>query len=660
MESYDYIVVGAGAAGSVIAARLAENKNITVLVLESGHDNSYSSNIISNYAKKLIQIPGLNSVAMKRYHNNIDTQHMEASPTMLDYVTTPQYKNIRSYAYPRGVGAGGSTNHHTMIDGRGDPSIYDNIAKEVDDMVWSYKNILPYYKKMESYNVPNANPKIHGSDGWLQVRKSGTLNQDLRIDIVKALKDVYDIPYRTDPGNPSEVAGVYISEEHVNKEGNRSNAYIDLLEPMLKKQNNITIRFNCMVGEVIINNKVAQGVVVYEKPYLNEVDITGNKIDANGNANIPNKSLPKPTKIYARKEVILCGGAIGTPQILMLSGIGPQKHLTDLGIDVKVNLPGVGENLMDHIECNVIFELDPTKFMWEWQATNFLENTDYKKLMSPQIQQVVEKYAKHNSMNDNCISLIWDWYSGKIDSKLAQHIGNMNMVLNKPILLNNPDIHTHVIKGFNFDWNNEVNKLPSGDNLHVKEHSYDNYLPNNSLKSTYLNSQIDPTNPRVFITFLAECLKIKATGNIKLKNNIPGSEPYINIGLWSDDDSVERIALMIIKLRKLIKESHLNELTINPDDNEVLPGSNYDTINKLKEYIKSWQSYGHHIAGTAKMGSNNDIMAVVDSRLRVKGIKGLRIIDASVYPTPYLHAYNPTRGIYMMAEVAADFIKLYQ
>ena len=159
---------------------------------------------------------------------------------------------------------------------------------------------------------------------------------------------------------------------------------------------------------------------------------------------------------------------------------------------------------------------------------------------------------------------------------------------------------------------------------------------------------------------MAECLKIKATGNIKLKNNIPGSEPYINIGLWSDDDSVERIALMIIKLRKLIKESHLNELTINPDDNEVLPGSNYDTINKLKEYIKSWQSYGHHIAGTAKMGSNNDIMAVVDSRLRVKGIKGLRIIDASVNPTPYLHAYNPTRGIYMMAEVAADFIKLYQ
>lgn len=670
-NTYDYIIVGAGAAGSVLAARLAENPYVSILLLERGHDNSLSSHQISTYNKELISIPANSVELVKRYHSLEKTTaekrslgppsqcKLEASPSLSDYVTTFQ-NDSRYYAYPRGHGAGGSTNHHSMVDGRGSPLIYDRIAKAVKDDIWAYKNILKYYKKMENYTVPHANPHIHGKDGWLQIRRAGHPRQDLLGVIADTIVSEFDVPLRSDPADPEQVSGVHFAEEQVGLDGQRSYAYRDLLEPMMKKQSNIKVKFNCLVKKVITekfhkhHKKIrAIGVAVYEKPYLFEVDISGNQIKSMGNqcyAVLPDRELPTPTHYYARKEVILCAGALATPQILMLSGIGPQSHLKKHNIEVVADLQGVGQNLMDHIECNIIYELDPNKILWEWQATYMKRQTDYKRLANPHIQRQIEKFANIASLANNNIGLAWDW--------------NANLSRKN---LDDPDMHVLVINGFNFDFNYEFDKFPKGDRLHVKEHAKDGYLPDSKnpsnrqgvphLKKTVIESQTDPTNPRVFLTFLNECMRIKATGQITLKDKDARSQPVINLGLWSDDLAVKKIAQMIFNIRRLMKNCNLLQYAKNPTSFEFLPGPQFDTIEKLTQYVKDWQSYGHHLSGTARMGHSDDDGAVLDSRLRVKGVHGLRVVDASVYPEPHLHAYNPSRGVYMMAEVAADFIK---
>jgi len=656
-KTYDYIIIGAGAAGSIMAARLGENKNNKILILEAGHDNRLSSRIISEYDKKLESIPIKDGIYLRRYHKNPDKKMcggLEASPSLNDYVTVKQKE--RYFAYPRGNGAGGSTGHHSMYDGRGAPFVYDRIAKLMGDDIWSYKNILPYYIKMESYNVPYANPEIHGSKGWLQIRKNCKLNDDLSMEMIQVLMDDMNIPFRQDPADPTQVSGVYLSEEQVGPNGKRSNSFIDLLEPLMKKQNNIEIKFNSLVKNILIEEEnsemVAKGVVVYNKPYLSFTNITGNKINTNCHAVLPDKTIPKESIYYARKNVIICSGSIGTPQLLMLSGIGPKKHLTDMGIKTLVDLPGVGQNLIDHPFCSVIYEMDPKKIMWEWQATEIKENTDYKNLADPDIVDVIEKYANPKSSDNNAMALGWDWNSGL-----------------SPDDINEPDIHIQIANRFFFDPNCDFKKYPKGDTYHELEHSKDSYLPDildpinfskgiPNLKPYFIDSQVNPKDPRVFLSFLPELLNIKnICGSITLKNKDPRECPLINLRYDKDDEGVERLARMILKIREFMHKPGMLKYAHDANNYELFPGNKCNTLESIKAYLKNWQLYGYHIAGTAKMGKRDDNMSVVDSRLRVHGVKNLRIVDASVYPAPHLHAFNISRGVYLIAEVAADFIK---
>lgn len=655
---YDYIIIGCGAAGCVLAARIGSNKHIKILILEAGHDNRLSSNAISKYDKELETVPIKDGIYLRRYHENPDKKKcggLEASPSLNDYVTVKQKE--RYFAYPRGNGAGGSCGHHSMYDGRGAPQIYDRIAEQVEDDIWCYKNMLPYYKKMESYNVPNANPDIHGKDGWLQIKKNSGLKDDLAMEMIQVLVDDLGVPFRQDQSDPAQMSGVYLSEEQIGKDGKRSNSYRDLLEPLMKKQDNIVIKFNSMVKNIIIdeenNELIAKGVVVYHKPYLSFTNVTGNKIDGECNAVLPNKTLPSETKYYARKEVLVCSGAFGTPQLLMLSGLGPKKHLTEMGIETLIDLQGVGQNIVDHPFCSMIFELDPTKIMWHWQATEMKEKTDYKNISSKEIIESIEKYADPNSSKNAAMALGWDWSSGV-----------------SPVDINEPDIHIQITNRFFFDPNNDFGKYPKGDTYHELEHSKDSFLPDASdptnvskgvpgLKPDLIKSQTDPKNPRVFLTFLPELLYIDGLkgGSVKLKNKDPRESPLIDLRYDTYDEGVDRLANMFMKIREFMGKSGMLKYAKNPQNYELFPGKKCNTLKSIKTYLKNWQLYGYHIGGTAKMGVKGDKMAVVDSRLRVHGVKNLRVVDASVYPAPHLHAYNISRGVYLIAEVASDFIK---
>ena len=482
--------------------------------------------------------------------------------------------------------------------------------------------------------------------------------------MIDVLYKKFGVPYRQDPANPKEVTGVHITEIQNNSNNTRSNSFINLLGKVLKKNNNIKIIYNNVVNKVILkkNNKCdvyknklrAIGVEVYEKPFIQEFNTSGNKIKCNCDAKIPNKDLSKPKIYYANKEVILCGGAINTPQIMMLSGLGlgPRSELESLGIKVKKNIEGVGKNLMDHVEATIAYELDPTKFMWIWQATYFKHNTDYKKLASPEVQKTIEKYARPvNDLGPTPISLMWDW------------------VVNADSNYSYPDVHTHFIEFLYFDYNLNFIKL-KGDNYEVPQHKYDTYMPNKykpleypgikDLKLNYNNRITDPSNSLVMISFLIENLKTKATGSIKLSSSDPRDTPLIDLGLWTDIKAIRNIAKQMLLIREFMKTPEMIKYAKNPSDYssyEMFPGSVLKTEEELIKYIQKWQSFGHHISGTCKMGPIDDCMSVVDSKLRVKGVDGLRIVDASVYPPPDLHAYNPTRGIYMIAELISDVIK---
>jgi len=660
ITEYDYIIIGAGAAGCIIAARLAEDPKLKILLLEVGHDNSMNSHITSNYDKEISYVPINDGIYLKRYHNNpsmTKCNGLEASPSLTSYVTTKQKE--RYFVYPRGNGAGGSTNHHSMYDGRGCQKNYDRIAKEVNDPIWSSKNILQYWKKMENYNVPNANLNIHGNKGWLQIQKNGKLNSDLKMEMIQVFMDDFGVPFRYDPSDPDQVSGVYVSEQQVNKNGLRSNSFENLLKPMMDKNKNIILKYNSLVQNIIIekiNGKLkASGVNVYEKPYISFANISGNKINPeNCNAEIPDKSFPKITKYYARKEVIICTGAISTPQILMLSGIGPKDELKRINVPLIVNLPGVGQNLADHPFCTSGYELDPTKIMWEWQATYLKTKTDYKHLSSPAIIKSIEKYYNPNSSFNNAMGLGYDMPTGLPNSSLEE-----------------PDVHVQIANRFFFDPNIDFKMFPKGDNYQREEHKIDSWMPNRddptnvsrgipNLKSNYVNSQTDPKNPRVFLSFLLENLFSKPTGSIKLKNSDPRSSPLIDIGYWKDKSSTKRLATCILKLREYMNSPGMLKYTKYPNEpykNEICPGPKCKTLEQIMEYLENWQLYGYHMGGTAKMGNQNDPMAVVNSRLKVKGIEGLRIADLSVYPPHLLHAYNTSRGAYLIGEIASDIIK---
>jgi choline dehydrogenase len=309
----DYVVVGAGAAGSVVAARLAEDGTRSVILLEAG-PNTAADPTIAAAAKFpfLLDMPA--------------TVGPYPSPSHWGFTSK---QNGKEYCYPRGTGLGGSTNHHATVDGRGTPLIYDEWARQTGDERWSYQRLLPFFIKMENFDVQYVDETVHGKTGWLHIKRA-KLERGFHPDLLHVAMQEHGMPFRHDFYNdPKNFAGIGWCDMQVHHDGRRSNAATDLLLPTLEKiksngWNNLQILTDMLATRVLIDNNRAIGVEALDGARAYKADVAYRSESRTANT----------VTIAATKEVILCGGAINSPQLLMLSGVGPTDHLAQHGIAV--------------------------------------------------------------------------------------------------------------------------------------------------------------------------------------------------------------------------------------------------------------------------------------------------------------------------------------
>jgi choline dehydrogenase len=506
MTNYDYIVIGAGSAGCVVANRLTENSETTVLLLEAGNPDT----------KPEIQIP---SQCFSLLGSEVDWGYFsEPEPDL----------NHRKMFCSRGKVLGGSSSINFMMYVRGNPSDYDH-WQELGNLGWSYQDVLPYFKKSE--HSSRGASEYHNVDGELSVT-------DVQAAVVsqRFVDACIAMGY---PDNPDfnamqqEGAGFY---QLTVKDGKRHSAAAAFLLPILQRPNLTTIT-GALVTRLLFEGTRAVGVEYLRDRTLHQAGVNS--------------------------EVILSAGAFDSPKLLMLSGIGDAEYLRSLGIPVVADLPGVGQNLQDHILVTVV-------------------------------QQTTQDI--HPAIASN-----------GIEAGLFLHSeGDVEAA---------PDLQFFC---------GPILFPPSA------------YAPSDS----GFTGAVCLTHPQNI-------------GSVSLRSIDPKDAPMIRMNYLQSRSDVQKLVAGITLIRKLFQTSAFDEFR----GEEVAPGANVTSDEALVTYIRDSCSTVWHPVGTCKMGTDlmTDPMAVVDPELRVHGVEGLRVVDASIMPT--ITTGNTNAPTIMIGEKGADLIK---
>ena len=536
---YDYIIVGAGSAGCALANRLTASGRFSVLLLEAGEDERWM----------WIRIPaGIANIltgerALWRFHTEADEK-----------------VGGRKIFWPRGRALGGSSAVNGMIWVRGDPLEYDQWAS-FGNSGWGYKDVLPVLKRMEQYAL--GDPNYRGREGPMYITRY--VDRDALSEGYLAAAQQAGVPAVEDYNGPRFEGIGYL--QYNTRNGRRRHTADNYLRPAMQRSN-LTVETGALAQHIDFEGKRAVGLTYRKGSALRSV--------------------------RAKREVLLAAGAIQSPQLLELSGIGQREVLQRAGVALVHELPGVGENLRDHLHVRIAFE---TK----------LHSTLNTILRSPLLK------AKMGAR--------WLFLGRGLMSTSS---ATMMAIARSDPELPRPDIKMQ---------------------LHQLSMASSHYADNREARTVAERMGLDAYPGFSIGTYV---LRPESRGSVHIRKADASEHPEIRANYLSAEYDVKTMLAALRMIRNIASQPGLARHIVR----ETRPGPDAQSDDALLDHVRKTGQTSYHPIGTCRMG--NDPQAVVDAELKVRGIEGLRVCDASIMPT--MVASNTNAPSIMIGEKASDLV----